>query len=254
MQVYRELCLITARPGADDLAKAPHYLFGHMAAVARYSVANWLADVAALVDEKPGSLPLIVGGTGLYFSAVTEGLAPIPPIDPAVRAAWRAAAADAEPGDLYEALRARDPAAAARLPTGDTQRLVRALEVFDSTGKSLAAWQEAPNAAPLFPLADAEGLVLDPDRALLNARISKRLEAMLTAGACEEALRLLALDLPDDATVLKAIGVRNFAQLARGESSREEALESAAIATRRYAKRQRTWFRQRMKEWTWSRS
>lgn len=249
MQVYRDLDILTARPPATDLARAEHRLYGHLDAATPYSVAAWRAEVAAILraaaqDNRP---VVLVGGTGLYFKALTQGLSRIPPIPDAIRARWRTQADAAPAGALHAALAARDPVMAARLAPGDTQRLVRALEVIDGTGRSLADWQGTRD-APLVP-ASAQRLVLAPPRPWLHARIASRFSAMVAAGAVEEARALLARDLDPTLPAMKAIGVRELGALPDDRAGLEAACARATTDTRRYAKRQETFFRGQLPDW-----
>ncbi len=241
LQVYRDLRVLTARPSPADEVAAPHRLFGHVDGGEAYDVARWLGEATTAVEASvsAGRLPIVVGGTGLYVRALLDGLAPVPPIAPEVRAAVRAA----DPDDNRRALEREDSAMAARLRPSDRQRIARALEVVRSTGRSLADWQleRSGGLAARFAVA---GLVLDPPRERLADRIESRLEAMLARGAGREVDALLArVDVPADAPVWRAIGAGEVARWRRGADTREEALSAASAATRAYAKRQRTWFR-----------
>lgn len=247
MQVYRNLRILTARPTPEDEAAVPHALYGHVDAAVPYSVAAFLTEAAAAIGaaRRVGRVPVVVGGTGLYLAALTEGLSEVPPIRDTVRAYWRAQADD--PG-LHATLARRDPVMAARLRPSDPQRIVRALEVLEATGRSLAEWQrERP--PPVLPLAQAEALVIAPDRMALRERIARRFEAMMEAGAVEEAARLAARALPPDVPAMKAIGVAPLAAHAAGALSREDAVAAAVTESRRYAKRQETFFRHRLAGW-----
>lgn len=255
LQVYADLDVLTARPSADDLGRAPHALYGHVDGAQPHAVGSWLADVSRVLNELKESikdssenqalLPIIVGGTGLYFEALTNGLSAVPDIAPEIRARWRSAGPEV---DLHAELSARDPVMAARLRPSDPQRLMRALEVIDGTGRSLSAWQAETSPGLLDPKR-ALRIALAPDRAALDARIARRLEAMLGAGAIEEAERLGARGLDPALPVMKALGVAPLIALARGEIDRPAAFERVRLDTRRYAKRQSTWFRNRMPDW-----
>lgn len=248
MQVYAELRILSARPSPEDEARVPHRLYGHVPAAEAYTVARWLADMAVVLDDlaAAGRVPVIVGGTGLYFDALTRGLSEVPPIPDAVRDRWRAAAEVRSAPDLHAELASRDAAMAGRLRPTDTQRIVRALEVIEATGRSLADWQSERH-APLLTESDAVAMVLAPDRAILRRRIADRFAAMLSAGGLEEARALAGLDpsLP----ARKAIGVPEMIAAATGERPVEAAVADAVLATGRYAKRQETWFRNRMAGW-----
>ena len=250
MQVYRELRVLTARPSAEDEALAEHRLYGHVSAGTRYSVGTWLADIAPELAEarRAGRLAIVAGGTGLYFKALTEGLSPVPEIDAKIREHWRAAAGAEGPQALHRILAERDPIMAARLRPSDPQRIVRALEVLDTTGRSLFEWQTM-RPPPLVPLAEAVPVVLAPPRAWLHARIAKRFDAMVRAGAAEEAAAILSRGLDPALPVMKAIGVRPLAAAVRGDFSLDAAIEIAKTETRRYAKRQETFFRGQFPDW-----
>jgi tRNA dimethylallyltransferase len=238
MQVYREAPILTAQPSARDQARAPHLLYGHVAATDHYSVGRWRDDaVTALARARDmNRIPIFAGGTGLYFMALTDGLAEIPPTPPEIRDAARAL------------LAARDPLTASKLRASDPQRLLRAWEVFEATGRPLAEWQNTP-AAPLLKDAALAAFVLDPPRAELRARIATRFAQMVDHGGLDEARNLAGLDpaLP----AAKLLGLRPLQALAAGELARPVALDLAVTATRQFAKRQMTWFRHRMPHYIW---
>ncbi len=244
LQVYRDLRVLTARPSAADEAAAPHLLYGHVDAAEPYAVGRWLAEATRLLEAADQAPLVFVGGTGLYFEALTNGLAMVPEIPETVRARWRAAPAAA----LHAELARRDPEMAARLRPSDPQRLTRALEVIDGTGRSLADWQRDAARGPLAQEA-ALRIVLAPERPALDARIAQRLEGMIEAGAAEEAERLAARGLDPALPAMKALGVAPLVAWRRGELDRAAALERVRLDTRRYAKRQTTWFRNRMADW-----
>jgi tRNA dimethylallyltransferase len=248
MQVYDALRILTARPTPEEEARVPHRLFGHVAAEERYSVGRWLADVRPVLEEarSAGRLPFIVGGTGLYFKALTEGLAAMPDIPETVRRRWTYRFTEIGAEGLHRILRQRDPLAGAAIPPTDAQRLVRALEVLDATGRSIRDWQRQGTGEPLVDPAEARRYVLLPDRARLYARIDRRLEGMVAEGALEEVRALMARGLDPDLPVMKATGVRALAAHLSGATPLEEALERAKTETRRYAKRQMTWLRTQM--------
>ena len=241
-QVYRDLRVITARPPAAEEALAPHRLFGHVdAADTGYSAARWAAEAAREVDaaHAAGRLPILVGGTGLYLRTLIDGIAPVPAIDAHVRAEVRALPV----AEAHAALAAEDPAAAARLAPADTTRVARALEVVRGTGRPLAEWQAA-RAGGIGDRIDLVATILLPPRDVLVARCDARLAQMFDGGAPEEVAALLArVDLPADAPVRRAIGVPEIAAWLAGDATRDAALAAARLATRRYAKRQLTWFR-----------
>jgi tRNA dimethylallyltransferase len=246
MQIYRDLAVLTARPGAAELARAPHRLYGVVDAAEACSAGRWremaLAEIAAA--RAAGRLPILVGGTGLYLRALLEGLAPVPPVPAEIRAASRALHAALGGADFRAALAALDPEAAARLPAGDTQRLIRAYEVATATGRTLAAWRERQR-PPGFA---AAAILLLPPREVLYALCDARFNAMMEAGAEAEARALLARGLDPALPAMKAVGLRELGELAAGRLGRDAAMASGRQATRRYAKRQYTWFRHQLPE------
>jgi tRNA dimethylallyltransferase len=250
MQVYGELRVLTARPAAADEAEIPHRLYGHVPARERYSVGRWLSDIAAVLTEarRQQLLPIIVGGTGLYFKALTEGLARIPPIPSEVRTRVLQESGEETAEVLHRRLAAVDPEDARRIRASDRARIVRALEIFEATGRSLAAWQERP-ARPLIDPGDAERIVLDVDRKLLHERIAERISHMIAEGALAEVRAVAALNLDKDLPAMKAIGVGELMDHVAGRTSLDEALAGMRTETRRYAKRQMTWFRHQMADW-----
>ncbi|SDU26225.1 tRNA (adenosine(37)-N6)-dimethylallyltransferase MiaA [Stappia sp. ES.058] len=249
MQVYHDLSILTARPGATDLARAEHRLYGHIDARDAYSVARWLGDVEAVLDDaRTQTRPVIlVGGTGLYFRALTAGLSSVPPINDAVRTRLRAMAAEPAGDRMHALLKDRDPEMAGRLEPSDTQRITRALEVIESTGKSLLHWQRQTG-TPLVG-ADATRVVLAPPRRWLHARIAARFETMVATGAITEARQLMALGLSPSLPAMKAIGVRELGALPDMDASLANAVERCIAQTRQYAKRQETFFRGQLGDW-----
>nr|WP_317892001.1 tRNA (adenosine(37)-N6)-dimethylallyltransferase MiaA [uncultured Sphingomonas sp.] len=240
-QVYCDLRVLSARPSAEEEARVPHRLFGHVDGGEDYSAARWAAEARAAIDTTlaEGRLPVLVGGTGLYLRTLLDGIAPVPEIDPAIRAEVRALAVAEAHADLARL----DPQAAGRLRASDTTRVARALEVVRSTGRPLAEWQAAREGG-IADRIDLVPLILLPERAWLVERCDRRLEAMFAGGAIEEVAALLArTDLSPDAPVRRAIGVPQIAAYLRGEIGREQALAESRLATRQYAKRQYTWFR-----------
>jgi tRNA dimethylallyltransferase len=252
MQVYRDLRIITARPSMDDEARVPHRLYGFVDAAENYSVGRWCADAKAALDEvwREGRLPILVGGTGLYFKALTQGLSAVPPTPPEVRAAVRARC-DTDGAEAPHAeLTRRDPAMAERLMPGDRMRIARALEVLESTGRSLADWQRDGMPAML----DADTAVrffLVVDRAELARRIDVRFDAMLEAGALDEVRALAGRHLDPMLPAMKAHGVPWLRRYLTGEITLAEAADGGKADTRRYTKRQVTWFRHQMPGWAW---
>lgn len=249
MQVYDTLQVLTARPSVDEMEGVEHRLYGHVPAVQPYSTGDWLRDVQPLLAElkAAGRMPVFVGGTGLYFKALTGGLSDMPPVPTEIREALRQRLVQEGPQRLYRELQARDPLMAERLTETDGQRIVRALEVLAATGSSIAAFQN--RSGPMLINPDrALKLVVLPERPLLHARINQRFGLMMKAGAVEEVKALLALEPPEDATARRAIGVAEIARMLVGEMTREEVIERASALTRQYAKRQMTWFRNQMDE------
>ena len=244
MQIYRGLAVLTDQPGPAATSRAPHRLFGVLDAAEPCSAGRWremaLAEIRAA--HGAGTTPFVVGGTGLYLRALMRGLARIPPVPDAVRRTLLARAAAAPDGALHAELRRRDPEAALRIPPGDPQRTLRALEVLEATGRPLSEWQRA--AAP----ETNEGLrfltiLLMPPREALYAAIGARFAAMMERGALEEVAALRARGLDPALPAMKALGVPELSRHLDGEIAREAALSAARQATRRYAKRQITWFR-----------
>ena len=244
MQVYADLRVITARPSEKEEAQAPHVLFGHVDAAEHYSVARWLEDVAEWRAKSVGSSKLIfVGGTGLYFNALLEGLSPVPTIAETVREKWRAASQSAGQGELHAELSSIDAGMAEQLDPADTQRIVRALEVIESTGTSLIEWQQEKG-EPMFGSDVSIAKILKmPDRPVLHEHINQRFDVMIEEGAMGEVAQLIARKLDPTLPAMKAIGVPQLAAVLRGELDEAEAIEKAKAATRQYAKRQSTWFR-----------
>ena len=246
MQVYRDLAVLTARPGPAELARAPHRLYGVVDAGEACSAGQWrllaLEEIATTRAE--GRLPVIVGGTGLYLRALLEGLAPVPPVPAAFREQARALHRRLGGAAFHAALASLDPEAAQRLASGDTQRLIRAYEVVTATGRPLGEWQAAQEA----PRLSAAAIVLLPPRAGLYRVIDARLAAMMESGAMEEVKALLARRLDPALPAMKAVGVSELAAYVNGLAARDAALAAAQQATRRYAKRQYTWLRHQLPE------
>jgi tRNA dimethylallyltransferase len=250
MQVYRDLKILTARPGEADCAAVPHRLYGFRDGSEPYSVAAWLEDLAPLVAEaRAGGPPLVIaGGTGLYFRALLEGLSPVPEIAEEIRSHWRAEAERRGGPVLHNILKDRDPDMAARLQPTDPQRIARALEVLDATGRSLLGWQ-ADAGEPLIHAEEAERIWLSPPRDELYARCDARWDQMMDDGAVEEVERLRARGLDRSLPVMRAVGVRPLAAYLGGAPDLEAACRDARTETRRYAKRQLTWARKYMISW-----
>lgn len=249
MQVYRDLRVVSARPTPSEEAEAPHRLYGHVDAASNHSVGRWLADATAVLTElrREGLLPIVVGGTGLYFQALRAGLSALPSVPEEVRAAVRAEAAGRATPDLHAALAARDPATAARLRPSDRLRVLRGLEIWAATGRSLVGLQGARVPGPLAerPVAAA---FLSPDRVRLRATIDARFRQMIAAGALDEVRALAARGLDPALPAMRAHGVPALLRHGRGELSLEDAITRGQADTRAYVKRQFTWFRSRMGE------
>ncbi len=252
MQVYRNLRVLTARPTQAEEMLVPHRLFGTVAGTDPYSAARFIDDVRQVMSDAAsvGALPIVVGGTGLYFKALLEGLSPIPTVPYDLRAHWRAEAHRIGAGALHRMLRDRDPIMAARLAATDTQRITRALEVVDATGRSLSAWQ-SEQGQPVVPEADTIRIVLAPERAALVQRCDARFDHMLNSGALEEVAALRDARMPPDLPIMRALGVRPLVDHIEGRIGLDEAGRLAKLETRQFAKRQMTWLNRKMIAWNW---
>lgn len=249
MQVYAVLNLLTARPRGEDLARAPHRLYGHVDPGEPYSTGAWLRDVESIAADLAGGPAIFTGGTGLYFRALTEGLSDMPAVPAAIRERWRQRLAGEGPQRLHMLLAQRDPQSAAVLKATDGQRIVRALEILDTSGRSIRAWQ-AQKGRPLVDRATAQYFVVEPDRAELIERIEQRFDRMVEEGALEEVRAFAALGLDASLPATKAIGLRELAAALAGRIDLAEAIARAKAATRQYSKRQSTWFRNQLgPEW-----
>jgi tRNA dimethylallyltransferase len=250
MQVYRDLRVITARPTAKEEARGPHRLYGHVDAAENYSVGRWLADVQPVLDETraAGRMPILVGGTGLYFKALTQGLSAMPPIPQDIRARIRARLETEGPEALHAELLLRDPAT--QLKPADRTRIARALEVLEATGRPLADWHR-DGLPPLLDASRAVKVFLAPERAALRRRIDARFDTMLSCGALDEVRALAARRLDPLLPAMKAHGVPWLIRHLGGAITLAEAAEGAKNDTRRYTKRQFTWVRHQLPDWTW---
>jgi tRNA dimethylallyltransferase len=239
-QVYSDLPVLSAQPTPEEQARVPHRLFGYLDGSQACSAARWAADAKIAVAEAhaAGATPFLVGGTGLYMRTLLDGIAPIPEIDPGLRATIR----QLPVAQAYAELQRRDPAAAASLAPSDSSRIARALEVAGSTGRSITEWRKEKTGGIANEVA-LQPLLLLPPRAWLYARCDARFEAMMAGGAVEEVKALLARTLPGDAPIMRAIGVPEISGMLARNIDRDEALALGQIATRQYAKRQFTWFR-----------
>jgi tRNA dimethylallyltransferase len=248
-QVYRDLRIVTARPTPEEEARAPHRLYGYRDGAEPCSAADWAVDARAAIAEAhaAGKLPIMVGGTGLYIRTLLQGIAPVPPIDPQVRAEVRSLPVD----QSYAALAHEDPEASARLRPADIARIARALEVVRSTGRPLWQWQRERQGG-IEDAVQLEPLILLPPRDWLQVRCDQRFEAMMGEPGLDEVRMLLDRRLSPLLPVMRAIGVREIAAFLQGETGREQALAAGRTATRQYAKRQYTWFsRQPPPDWPW---
>ena len=252
MQVYRDLRIITARPTPDEEARVPHRLYGYVDAAENFSVGRWCMEVAAALaaTRRVARTAVIVGGTGLYFNALTRGLSEVPPIPAEIRAGVRARLASEGVAALHSELARHDAAAAARLMPGDRSRITRALEVVLATGRSLLDWHEEGKPAVLDPALAAK-VFLMPARETLFRRIDARFDAMIAAGAIEEVRALAARGFDPDLPAMKAHGVPWLIRHLRGAISLADAAEGGKRDTRQYTKRQATWFRNQLPDFAW---
>lgn len=253
MQVYDTLQVLTARPFEAEMGGVPHHLYGTVPAGRAYSTGDWLRNAEQVVAEivARGKMPIFVGGTGLYFKALTGGLSDMPVIPPDVREHWRERLRNEGPDALHAELARRDSSVAATLNLADGQRIVRALEVLDASGRSIGDFQEQSGHA-VVDADRAKKIIVLPDRAVLHDRINRRFGKIFEMGAVEEVRALLALGLGADMPVMKAIGVPQITRMLRGELTADEVIAQSSAATRQYAKRQMTWFRNQMAE-NWDR-
>jgi tRNA dimethylallyltransferase len=250
LQVYDVLQLLTARPSEIEMAGVPHRLYGTVHPSVRFSTGGWARAAAAVIAAEAERPLIFVGGTGLYFDVLTSGFADVPEVPAEALAAAETEVEGLDREARGKLIAARDPMIAARLKAPDPQRVIRALAVLHATGRSLASFQDDAQKGLLDGFA-LERMVLNPDRDMLRQRIARRFETMFSAGAVEEVEALLALALDPSLPAMKAIGVPEISAMLAGEIEEDEAIERAIIATRQYAKRQRTWFRNRMADWNW---
>src|SRR3954469_18720566 len=252
MQVYRDLSIITARPTMEEEARVPHRLYGHVDAAVNFSAGAWVADAEKVLAEARAErrLPIFIGGSGLYFKALTRGLSAVPPIAPEIRDAVRARLERDGVEALHAELARRDRVSAERLKPRDRTRIARALEVVEATGRTLPDWHRE-GLPPLLPPDEFSALFLAPEREQLYARIDARFDAMLEAGALEEVAALAGRKLDPLLPAMKAHGVPALIRYLGGEITREQAAEIGRADTRHYAKRQFTWFRHQLPEFEW---
>lgn len=249
LQVYACWQVLTARPDDSDLAKAPHHLYGHTPCDHKYSVGHWLRQVKPLLDENQNRLPIIVGGTGLYFTSLTKGLVDIPDVQLNIRSQSETIIGTGHIHEMIDDLFRNDPETHAIIDLQNPARVARAWEVLKSTGRGLADWQKDTPAA-LIPLDRANAFVVNAPKEDLTPRIEKRFRQMLDMGALNECRANMA-DWSGEHPSARAIGAAELMDHLKGELELEQAIERAVIATRQYAKRQRSWFRARMKDWNW---
>jgi tRNA dimethylallyltransferase len=249
LQLYSDLTALSARPTPEEMAGVPHHLFGVADGADGWSVGRWARAAGPVIDEivARGRTAVVVGGTGLYFKALTDGLADIPPTPAAVRVGVGKSFDTLGEARFRELLASVDPVAEARIAPGDRMRLSRAMEVLEATGQPLTAWQA--KTAPALPADAWRAVVIEPERDRLYARCDARFETMLERGALDEVRALIARGLDPDLPVMKAVGVRELAAHLRGEIALVEAAELARRETRRYAKRQLTWLRNQTPDW-----
>ena len=252
MQVYGDLRILTARPTPDEEEQAPHLLFGHVDGAVNYSVGRWLTDAAAVLENVRGAgrLPIFVGGTGMYFKALTQGLSDIPPVPDDVRRRIRAEAEGVAPEMLHRRLAAVDPGMAERLRPSDPQRILRALEVHAATGRSLLEFQGS-RTPPLLDIDRCRAIFLSPDRPTLLTRIDVRFDAMVAEGALPEVEKLAARGLDPALPVMRAHGVPGLICYLRGDGSLDEAVRRGKADTRHYSKRQLTFVRHQLPTFAW---
>jgi tRNA dimethylallyltransferase len=253
MQVYRDLRIITARPTPDEERRVPHRLYGHVDAAENYSVGRWFGEAAAALADTfgQGRPAIMTGGTGLYFSTLTRGIAAVPPVPAEIRRVVRNRLATEGVAALHQELSKRDPATAARLKPGDRARITRALEVVLATGRSLTQWHE-DNMPARLDLAAAAKVFLMPNRDEVGLRIDARFDAMMAAGALEEVRAFAARNLDPNLPAMKAHGVPWLIRHLKGEIAMAEAVAQAKRDTRRYTKRQATWFRNQLPQFEWA--
>jgi tRNA dimethylallyltransferase len=253
MQVYGDLRIITARPSLKEEAEVPHELFGHVDGAINYSVGKWVEDMAVLLPRlrQAGLLPILTGGTGLYFKALTQGMSPIPSVPDEVRDLVRAQAAGKTAQELYAELEVLDPTTASKLRRSDTQRIIRALEVFKASGQPLAHYQALARLPALIDMQRCIGFFLAPEREALYERINQRFEAMMEAGALDEVALLAQRRLDPALPVMRAHGVPGLIAYVRREISLAEAVDKGQSDTRHYVKRQFTFARHQLPDFRW---
>jgi tRNA dimethylallyltransferase len=255
MQVYRDLRVITARPTDEELSRAPHRLYGHIDAAEIYSAGRWLREVETEIvsARASGKTAIVIGGTGLYFSALLKGLSAVPEVSIEVRQQIRELGEKHENNSLHRMLAERDPRTAEEIRVSDRQRILRALEVIEATGRGLAEWREEPG-VPVLNSGDYRAIFLETDREALGLRIDARFDKMLVEGALDEVKALKERELNSSMPAMKAHGVPWLIQHLNGEKSLHDAAAQGKRDTRQYAKRQETWFRNQLPEFQWVRA
>lgn len=252
MQVYRGLRIITARPTDEEISRAPHRLYGHIDPAEIYSAGRWLREAEQEIEtaRSSGKTAIVIGGTGLYFSALLQGLSAVPEVPAEVRQQVRDLGDTKDNDALHGMLASRDPRTASEIRTSDRQRVLRALEVVEATGRGLSEWREEPG-VPVLNSGDYQAIFLETDREALGQRIDTRFDKMLAEGALDEVKRLNARNLDPRMPVLKAHGVPWLFKYLNGEMTFEEAAVHGKRDTRQYSKRQETWFRNQLPEFQW---
>jgi tRNA dimethylallyltransferase len=252
MQVYRDLRIITARPTDEEMSQAPHRLYGHIGAEEIYSAGRWLREAEQEIasTRAAGKTPIVIGGTGLYFSALLKGLSAVPEVSGDVRQQVRDLGDTKDNEALHAMLASRDPRTASEVRVSDRQRILRALEVIEATGRGLAEWREEPG-VPVLKSQDYQAVFLETDREALGQRIDTRFDKMLAEGALDEVKALRARNLDPRMPAMKAHGVPWLIKYVNGAISLEEAAAQGKRDTRQYAKRQETWFRNQLPDFQW---
>lgn len=252
MQIYADLRIITARPSDDEVGRAPHRLYGHIDAAEIYSAGRWLREAGREIEsaQAAGKTPIVIGGTGLYFSALLKGLSAVPEVSADVRQQIRELGDSKDNEALHTLLAKRDARTAAEIRTSDRQRILRALEVVEATGRGLAEWREEPG-VPVLHAGDCRAIFIETDREALGRRIDTRFDKMLAQGAIDEVLTLKSRNLDPRMPAMKAHGVPWLIKHFNGEISLDEAAAHGKRDTRQYAKRQETWFRNQLPEFRW---
>jgi len=252
MQIYKQLSIITARPSVEDEANTPHFLYGTVDAKKRYSVGDWFESAKDIINfsEKLDLVTIIVGGTGLYFDSLFGSLSNIPEISSKIRNKWLAIKKDKDRPYLYQQLIQLDPISATSLNENDTNRIIRALEVFEETGISIHEWRKK-SGDKIISNEKSLRIFLNPEKELLNLNIKNRTNKMITINCIQEVEELIKNNIPNEFPIMKAIGVSQLAAFIDGKLNKQEVIDSINLLTKRYAKRQMTWARKKMADWEW---